>query len=433
MNRVLFVAYLFPPIANSGTRRSLCFVNHLPDHGWSPLVLTVNEPVNPNDCDPTLLTEVRPGTQVERAPLVAKFLARWLAQKLTSADRSKQLEDALAWRLARVSQVFAEASDWYPLAVKRGVALHKQQGFDVIYASGWPWTSFLIARAISKQTGCPYVLDYRDTWKPSGTHAWEGQSKLQAWLNPWLERFAARRASAVVTVTPSLVSVIQRDSGAAQVHCITNGFEPEDFEDAPSARAARRDGMVRVSYTGVWRPGYGLDDLYKAIQLLKAAGSPVVGRLRVVAAGFAPGPAKEFGVDDVVAEPGPVPHAQAVRYMAEADALYLPVPSGFYASASLPGKLFEYIGSGQPIVAVVPQGSEVARVLGDVGGGCLIAPGDVARLAQLLTDLCGSDPLAAFEQRKPERLQAYTRQATTGQLAQVFNAVLNASCGGNKP
>ena len=44
MRRVLFIAYLFPPIANSGTRRSLSFANLLPDFGWSPVVLTVADP-----------------------------------------------------------------------------------------------------------------------------------------------------------------------------------------------------------------------------------------------------------------------------------------------------------------------------------------------------------------------------------------------------
>jgi hypothetical protein len=65
MRRVLFIAYLFPPIANSGTRRSLAFANHLPDLGWEPLVLTLEpEPQAPVDAE--LLAEVRPGTRVER-------------------------------------------------------------------------------------------------------------------------------------------------------------------------------------------------------------------------------------------------------------------------------------------------------------------------------------------------------------------------------
>lgn len=420
MRRVLFIAYLFPPIANSGTRRSLSFVNHLPDQGWEPLVLTVADPA-PRLCDPALLAEVRPGTRVERAPLGSTVAARRLARWLAPAGRREQLASGLDWRLAQWAQVPDEVAAWYPQAVRRGVELHRELGFDLVYASGWPWTSFLVARSIARRTGCPYVLDYRDLWRPTGTHLWEQQSRAQALFNPRLERWAARHASALVTVTPTLVQMIQGNADFERIHCITNGYEPADFA-APAEAGARpsSDDLVRVAYTGVWRPGYGLEDLYRAVQRLRQAGSPHLRRLRISAAGFKPGPAREFGVDDVVEELGPVPHERALELMRGADMLFLPVPEGFYATASLPGKLFEYLGSGRPILAAVPPASEVARVVEDVGGSLRIDPGDDTRLAQVLAELC--EGRSQFAPLRPERLERYTRAATTRMLAQVFDA-----------
>ena len=70
---VLFLTYLFPPIANSGTRRSLEFANRLPDLGWTPLVIAgVPEP---DELDEALLDEVRAGTLVRRVPLGADQFA----------------------------------------------------------------------------------------------------------------------------------------------------------------------------------------------------------------------------------------------------------------------------------------------------------------------------------------------------------------------
>jgi glycosyltransferase involved in cell wall biosynthesis len=109
--------------------------------------------------------------------------------------------------------------------------------------------------------------------------------------------------------------------------------------------------------------------------------------------------------------------------MVESQALFLPVPTGFYARASLPGKLFEYMGSGKPIIAVAPQDSEVTRVLVDVGGACVLSPGDIDGIAKLLAALCDGHPMASFAPRKPEQLEAYTRAATTRQLAGVFDEV----------
>jgi hypothetical protein len=135
-------------------------------------------------------------------------------------------------------------------------------------------------------------------------------------------------------------------------------------------------------------------------------------------------------VEDVVEELGTVPHERALSLMHEADALYLPVPLGYYATASLPGKLFEYLGSGRPIMAMVPSDSEVARVTQEVGGSLRIDPGDVAALVQVLTLLCEGRAQEAFSPRRPECLARYTRAATTRALAAVFDQALHGQARG---
>lgn len=413
MRRVLFIAYLFPPIANSGTRRSLAFANHLPDVGWQPLVLSCDpEPRAPLDAE--LLAEVRPGTRVERVPLQSRLRARRWAGWLPGRLGARAVE-ALAWRLEARAEVPDQAAGWLAPAVARAMALHDEIGFDAIYASGWPWTGFLVAREVARRTGKPYVLDYRDQWTPSGDMAWETASAAQARENPALERLAAGDAAAVITVTQALVESIGRDCGRSDLHLITNGFEPKDFAgDVPPLD----DGLLRISYTGVWRPGYGLQDLYAAIALLKARGCAELARLRVQAAGFATGPAAEAGVADWVTELGPVPHGRALMLMKQADLLYLPVPSGYYATASLPGKLFEYLACGRPILAIVPERSEVARVLDDVGGGVRCEPGDVEGLANKLLGWLRGEAGAAL----PRGIERYSRASTTRRLAQVLDA-----------
>jgi glycosyltransferase involved in cell wall biosynthesis len=413
MRRVLFLAYLFPPIANSGTRRSLSFVNNLPDCGWQPLVVSL-EPDRHSSVEPEMLAEVRPGTRVERVPLLSRLRARRWAGWLPGALGERVVE-GLNWRLHARANLPDKAAGWLKPAVERAVQLHEREGFDAIYASGWPWTAFLAAREISRRTGKPYVLDYRDQWTPSGDMAWEQVTPEQLRDNPALERLAARDAAAVITVTRALVKSVGRDCGRDDLHLITNGFEPADFAGDVEAPA---DGLLRIVYTGVWRPGYGLQDLYAAIALLKAQGCAELARLRVQAAGFPPGPAVEAGVTEWVSELGPVPHGQAVTLMKQADLLYLPVPSGYYAIASLPGKLFEYLACGRTILAVVPEASEVAQVLNDTGGGLRVEPGDVAGLAQVLQAWLRGEGRV----EPAQGIGNYSRAATTRRLAQILDA-----------
>ena len=413
MRRVLFIAYLFPPVANSGTRRSLSFVNNLPDCGWQPLVLGW-EPDPDSAQESEMLAELRRGPRVERVPLLSRVRAQRWSRCLPLGLRERVV-DGLSWRLRARDTLPDEAAGWLKPAVERALQLHASEGFDVIYASGWPWTAFLIAREVSLRTGKPYVLDYRDQWTPSGDMAWEHATPEQLRENPALERLAAKDAAAVITVTRTLVKSVGRDCGRGDLHLITNGFEPADFGGDVGQPA---DGLFRIAYTGVWRPGYGLHDLYAAIALLNAQGCPELARLRVQAAGFAPGPAAEAGVTAWVSELGPVPHGQAVTLMKQADLLYLPVPTGYYATASLPGKLFEYLACGRTILAVVPEASEVAHVLNETGGGLRVEPGDVPGLARtVLTWLRGQGRAAS-----PQGIDRYSRAATTRRLGQVLDA-----------
>jgi hypothetical protein len=420
MHKVLFIAYLFPPIANSGTRRSLSFANHLLDFGWEPVVLTLQDPPA-RSSDNALLNEVRSGIRIERAPRLGARVARWIGGDSAQSTWRARVASGLAWRIDALLQVPDEVISWYPAAVRRGVELHAEIGFDAIYASGWPWTSFLVARAISRRTGCPFVLDFRDTWTPRGNEKWERPTLSRALVGPCLERLAARGAAAVITVTPTLVEAVGASSRAPVVHCITNGFEPSDFHSGTAPRPAQ-DGSICIVYTGIWREDYGLHGLYQAIAQLRTAGQANLARLTVRAAGFTPGPAKAMGVDEFVEELGYVPHATATAMMAQADVLYLSVPTGFYANASLPGKMFEYMGSTSPILAVVPAESEVARVLADVGGAVRVDPGDVDAIARVLKGLLSGSDQAIFSPRNATRLDRYTRAATTAQLAQVLDS-----------
>ncbi|MDN3920460.1 glycosyltransferase [Roseateles violae] len=419
MRSLLFIAYMYPPFANSGTRRSLEFANHLPDHGWRPTVLTLTEP-KPRDRDDRLLDEVRAGTRVLRAGHASERWARRLSAPVPTQYRER-VAQGLAWRLERMwGAVPDDAASWRGEAVAAALRAHRETPFDAILATGSPWTSLLVARDVAERTGLPYVLDYRDQWRPSGTVAWDTESRLQRWFSPRLEKRAAAQAAAVVTVTPTLATALTKDTGRDDIECITNGFEPKDFANLPPAP---RDGLVRVSYTGVWRPGYGPDLLYLAVQRLKEAGVPGLERLRVDTAGFEPGPAAKHGVQDLIREHGRVPHSTALRLMTDSDMVFLPVSQGFYALTSLPGKLFEYLGSGRPILAATLPDSEVARVIGDAGGGRQIMPDDVESATAVLADLCAGRSLTGFSAQRPERLASYTRASTAKQLAGILDRV----------
>src|SRR5262249_18776022 len=64
--RVLFIAYLYPPVGGAGVQRAAKFVKYLPQFGWLPTVLTVSNPSVPL-FDESLAGDVAGETAVRRA------------------------------------------------------------------------------------------------------------------------------------------------------------------------------------------------------------------------------------------------------------------------------------------------------------------------------------------------------------------------------
>src|SRR5262245_50095307 len=98
-HKVLFVAYFYPPLANSGTQRPLKLANYLPEFGWEPLVLTVD---TPPDCaiDRQLIEEVRPGTHVTRVKMLSDVVGNAIARPLSGAPRVRaSVSSGISWRM----------------------------------------------------------------------------------------------------------------------------------------------------------------------------------------------------------------------------------------------------------------------------------------------------------------------------------------------
>src|SRR5262245_16851373 len=164
MKRVLFIAYLYPPLANSGTQRATKFANYLPDFGWEPLVLTVDRPPD-RHIERGLLEEIRPGTHITRVPMLSDVIGA-IAGRPLSLVGGARVASALSWRIRERFQEPDLYALWKPTATRAGCRLFRDVGFDAIWATGFPWTSLLVGRDIARRTGKPFIVDFRDPWTP---------------------------------------------------------------------------------------------------------------------------------------------------------------------------------------------------------------------------------------------------------------------------
>ena len=215
--RVLMVAYNFPPLGGVGMLRSLKYATYLPDSGWEPIVLTALDPTGFLDED--ALRNLPPSLRVERAfaPEPVKLrralgrAAREVARIVGSTSRTRpagpgepasappadgaaggdsngdgkepaassnvwQHRATLLWNGAVRATFYPDDEvGWVPFAIARGLQIHEASPVDVIYSSSPPISGHLAAAALARQTGLPWIADFRDPWignafaaKPAG-------------------------------------------------------------------------------------------------------------------------------------------------------------------------------------------------------------------------------------------------------------------------
>jgi glycosyltransferase involved in cell wall biosynthesis len=124
--------------------------------------------------------------------------------------------------------------------------------------------------------------------------------------------------------------------------------------------------------------------------------------------------------------PGYLSHDQTLELIRTADLLFLPMhdlPAGVRAGI-VPGKTYEYLGSGRPILAAVPDG-DARDLLEEAGGAILCRPPDVDALATAIAgQLERFRSGGAAPTPRPEVVARYEYGRLAGQLAAVFDRVL---------
>jgi glycosyltransferase involved in cell wall biosynthesis len=417
VKRVLFIAYLFPPINNSGTQRPSKFVKYLADYGWEPTIITAAM-FDGHAVDQAMTADIPASARVVRVPSVNEQIAERVASFAGGRRIGRRLGHALSWRLQRRYLTPDMYALWKPTAMRAAMNIFNERGFDAIYATGYPWTSLLIGRDLSKATGRPLVADFRDLWA--------GERRFNEFRPPHDEELALEgsvleSAAAVVGASSSIVRQLSQahpDVDEDKFIAIHNGFDAADFEAAAPAPTAKR---FRIVFTGVWKDGYNPAQLYDSIDWIRRSHPALLDGVEVIATGFTPGEARRRGLTDYIDERGVVSHDEAVSLMRSADLLYLSQTDEERLWA-VPGKLYEYLASGAPVLALTPPDCETGRIIQAVGGGIAMSPDDPGTLFEALEVACRLKQFTV-PPRNPEALASFERRRLTAKLAAVLDDV----------
>ena len=419
MKKVLYIAYLYPPISNSGTQRSVKFTKHLSKFGWEPYVLTSSNPMG-NNIDNKLLDEIANVKNIIRVPLTSELKVNKWTKKLP-VTFAWFLEDKLVWRL-REKKTFPDIyADWIEAATKEGIKRVKNENMDLIFSSGAPWSAFVVARNIANATGKPFILDYRDLWTEACA---QFGGKIISKEERNLELKILQEANGIITVTESLRNIISGKMGLEDknISVITNGYDEDEFNDIN--KETKTNKKIKIGYIGVWKKNYNPKTLLqKYFQL-----SPhIKDKIEIVTAGFPKENIQKISREfEKVTCHGYVSHSKAINLMEQVDYLFLTVPDNDYANICLPGKVFEYLASDTSIIAFIERESELWGFLEEHGGAILIDRKSESGLEEQLEKIVQSNHIQ-IKSKNDIAIQKFERKNLTKKLAAKMNAVVNNS------
>jgi glycosyltransferase involved in cell wall biosynthesis len=450
VKNVLFVAYHFPPDAAVGAVRCQKFVKHLPDHGWAPHIVTVRETYYPL-CDPSRLEDIkrarvwrtREFTNPRLAALgirnrVFTALGRGhvLRRKAETSARmpfeekqhvSPGLRASLRRALLSLCFTPDEHLGWLAPGLARAVHICRRHRIDGIVTTGPPQTSHLIGLLLKRLTGIRWVADFRDPWTGNPAKPRAVRIALSDRLDRALESAVVRGADRVVAVNEHLRDQFARDhpdQANGKFVTIWNGFDPDDFA---AVTDISRPPEFTIAHVGGLYFRRSPKTLLMAVGRLIGDGKIPRSSTRLLFVGDAgddghdlDGPVVAFGLSDVVRLIDRLPYRDAIAWMCRADLLIL-LAQG--QPRQIPGKAFEYLAAGSPILAITGEGA-TADLVRKMGG--TVASDDPERIAaaiyhSYLRYRSGVRGHPAAEPWTRDEVGAYDRRRLAGQLAALLD------------
>ena len=433
LKRCLTIAYAFPPCGGAGVQRTAKFVKYLPEFGWQPTVLTVDPScygVKDDSHGSDLPTDVEVIRTWHFDP-VAKFTCasapahtnRNNGNRNGNGSQPKPKVVSALRAIARHAWVGVErnllipdqALLWYPRAVAAGLAALRKHKFDLIFATGEPYSAFLIAMTLSRLSKIPFVIDMRDPWTLE-TYRNEVRTPLRDEAEQWQERKVLEQcAAAVFANRASDLYTNKFPELADRFHYIPNGYDSRDFDQVEPKRFDR----FTIIHSGTFLPGYRTADTFLlALRRFVDNRPDLAEKLQVIFVGKIGDEAElleELRLGAIVRQTGYVPHSEAVAYLKGADLLLL-VGGGHRWEET--GKIYEYFASGRPVLGLVRPDGAAASLLSDYGRARIVDRESQEQTAAALTELLEGS-LTAVDQSWSERFE---RKRLTEQLAEVFDS-----------
>ena len=437
MKRVLIISYYWPPTGGSGVQRWVKFAKYLPAEGWQPVIYT---PENPEQLavDASLEAEVPAEAEVIRRRIVEPYeMYKKLLRKSGHSKEAVEVNPVNAQNKSFLQKVamwirgnFFRPDPrclWIRPSVKFLKEYLKEHPVDLIVSTGPPQSMHLIGRLLAKETGLPWIADFRDPWTKIFYFKHLQMTHATVKWHKKMEKKVLDDATVVVAVSPLVQQEFQAMT-QTPVELITNGFDECDFTATKNTEAnGGPDREFVITHTGLFAADgnptvlwdvlaekCSKDESFKKLMKIKLVGKTDEQILKSI---------EDAGLSENLEDMGYQPHAVAVEQQRKASLLILPLRKEPEYKAVLPGKLFEYLASWRPVLGIGQTDGAMSMILNNTKTGLVLNWDDKMSIEKYI-DICWKDHLNGRLSVEDADISQFTRRNLTRRMAQLFDKLI---------
>ncbi|MBF4484094.1 MULTISPECIES: glycosyltransferase family 4 protein [unclassified Flavobacterium] len=423
--KLLIITYYFPPAGGPGVQRWLKFVKYLPEFDVQPIVYIPENPTYPI-IDEGLVDQISDKVIVLKNKIwepyqLASVFSKNKTKKISSGifpHKKKQtfLDKTFLWIRGNLfipdARVF-----WVKPSVAYLEKYIKENNIDTIVTSGPPHSLHLVGLELKEKLNVKWFADFRDPWTTIGYHKALRLSAYAAKKHKSLEHKVLNAADTIIVTSKTTKTEFQAITNKP-ISVITNGYDIENVEKQTL------DTKFTLAHIGSFlsdrNPKFLWECLVELLQQIPDFKTHLEIKLIGAVSQEVLDAIGEFNLNDYLNLLGYVSHHEAIAHQKKSQVLLLIEINSEDTKSIIPGKLFEYMVSNRPIIAIGPNGSDFADIIKETNTGVFFDYSEKAKLKSVILDFYNQF-LEGKLQSHGVGLQQYSRKSLTKQLAQLIS------------
>ena len=423
--KLLIITYYFPPAGGPGVQRWLKFVKYLPEFGVQPIVYIPENPTYPI-IDEGLRSQISDKVIILKNKIwepyqLASVFSKNKTKKISSGifpHKKKQtvLDKTFLWIRGNLfipdARVF-----WVKPSVSYLEKYIQENDIDIIVTSGPPHSLHLIGLELKQKLNVKWFADFRDPWTTIGYHKALRLSGYAAKKHKKLEQKVLNAADKVIVTSKTTKTEFQAITNKP-ITVITNGYDVENVEKQTL------DSKFTLAHIGSFLSERNPNFLWECLVELLTEIPDFKSHLEIKLIGAVSQEVldsiEDFKLKGYLNLLGYVSHHEAISHQKKSQVLLLIEINSEDTKSIIPGKLFEYMVSNRPIIAIGPQGSDFADIIKETNTGVFFDYTEKEKLKSVILDFYNQF-LEGKLQANGVGLQQYSRKNLTKQLVQLIN------------